>query len=472
MKTHVIIGAAAAGIGVLNTLIKLDPSSRIICISDEYENPYNKCFLADYLLKVKQEHELNIVRAELVNNPNVHLFLGIRAIKINPEEKSIELSDGTALPYDTLFIGTGSSPVMPPISGLHDGEGVFTFHTIADANKIMAYANDHGVKAVAIVGAGLSGLECADSLRSWGLEVTVIERSDRVLARQVDEQGANFIAAMMRSAGAELLCNQTVSEIVHENGRVVGVRLDHSFRIPQDFPTPLKLRRTGGTNGNLDEMESPTIGIEKNNSRSPLPVRHSSEERRLERLEGGSLLPVEMVIIATGLKPNVDLARSAGLALRDGYIWVDASMMTSDPSIFAGGDCVMVFDQITKQYVPSCTWPDAMQQGSIAAHGMALRLSSQASREASPGTAGQAQIKKSYPGAAVVTSSAFFGKTLVTCGLVNNFSPEYEVRITQGDDFYHKLVLDQGILKGYLLIGNTAQASKLRRAILTGEKWS
>lgn len=393
MKKHVIIGAAAAGIGVLNTLIKLDPNSRIICISDESENPYNKCFLADYLHKIKQEHELNIARAELLNNPNVHLFLGIRATKINPESKIIELSDGTILPYDTLFIGTGSSPVMPPITGLHDGGGVFTFHTIADANKIMAYANDHGVKAVAIVGAGLSGLECADSLRSWGLDVTIIERSERVLARQVDEQGSNFIAAMMRSAGAELLCNQTVSEIVHENGRVAGVRFING-----------EMRRVG------------------------------------------------MVIIATGLKPNVDLARSAGLALRDGYIHVDEFMCTSDSSIFAGGDCVMVLDQITKQYVPSCTWPDAMQQGSVAAHGMV-------------------QIIKSYPGAAVVTSSAFFGKTLVTCGLMNDFSPEFEVRVTQGDDFYHKLVLDQGILKGYLLIGSTAQASKLRRAILTGEKW-
>jgi NAD(P)H-nitrite reductase large subunit len=437
MKTHVIIGAAAAGIGVLNTLIKLDPISRIICISDESENPYNKCFLADYLHKVKQEHELNIVRTELLNNPNVHLFLGIRATKINPAEKTIELSDGTTLPYDTLFIGTGSSPVMPPITGLQDGlsrriEGCFTFHTIADANKIMAYAKDYGVKAVAIVGAGLSGLECADSLRSWGLDVTVIERSDRVLARQVDVQGSDFIGAMMRSAGAELLCNQTVSEIVHENGRVAGVRLENSFRIPQDF----------GTNGNLDEKACTNVSIEKNNSRS---------SRSLEG-DRDSVLPFQMVIIATGLKPNVDLARSAGLALRDGYIHVDDSMGTSAPSIFAGGDCVMVLDQITKQYVASCTWPDAMQQGSVAAHGMA-------------------QIKKSYPGAAVVTSSAFFGKTLVTCGLVSNFSPEFEVRITQGDDFYHKLVLDQGILKGYLLIGSTAQASKLRRAILTGEKW-
>lgn len=391
MKTHVIIGAAAAGIGVLNTLVKLDPNSRIICISDEPENPYNKCFLADYLHKIKEEGELGIVRSELVNNSNVHLFLGTRVTNINPEAKTISLHDGTTVHYDTLFIGTGSSPVMPPISGLRDGGGVFTFHTLADANKIKAYAKDYGVKDVAIIGAGLSGLECADSLRSWGLGVTVIERSARVLGRQVDEEGSQFIANMMQQMGIELLCEQTVSEVVHENGRVAGVRFQN--------------------------------GVE----RRP-----------------------EMVIIATGLKPNVELARDAGLVLRDGYILVDEYMNASDPSIFAGGDCVMVLDQITQHMVPSCTWPDAMAQGSIAAHNMT-----------------QAQIKKSYPGAFVITSSAFFGKTFVTCGLVNDIPSEFEVRITRGDDFYHKLVLDQGILKGYLLIGNTAQASRLRRAILT-----
>lgn len=394
MKTHIIIGAAAAGMGVLNTLIKLDPNSRIICISDETENPYNKCFLADYLHKVKQEHELHILRKEILEHPNFHLFLGVRVTAINPQTKTILLSDNTSVPYDTLFIGTGSSPIMPPIIGLQQAEGVFTFHTLADANKIMAYAKDNDVTRVGVVGAGLSGLECADSLRAWGLEVTVIERGDRVLTRQMDEAGSEFIAKCMRGVGIELLCNQTVEKVMHALGRVSSVLFS-----------------------------------------------------------SGEVRQIEMLIVATGLKPNGALAQNAGLAMRDGYIAVDEYMCSSDPNIFSAGDCVMVFDQITKQMVPSCTWPDAMQQGSIAAHGMS-------------------GIKKAYPGAFVITSSAFFGKTLVTAGEVNNLNPEYTVRITQGDDFYHKLVLHEGRLKGYLLIGNTSQASKLRRALLTGEPLS
>jgi|GEM_PF-341422 len=445
MKTHVIIGAAAAGISALNTLTKLDPNSRIICISDEPENPYNKCFLADYLHKVKQEDELNILRQDVFAKPNVNLFLAARVTNINPESKTISLSDGSDVPYDTLFIGTGSSPVIPPITGISNGEGVFTFHTLADANKIMAYAKDHGVRSVAVVGAGLSGLECADSLRSWGLDVTVIERGERVLARQVDEQGSVFIATMMERASIELLCNETVSEIMHEGGRVSGVRLvphkdldscvgeiniprssrslegygESNRYVPQGFPS-IQIG-TGGTNGK-----------EQN-------VRY--------------VRPVKMLIIATGLKPNVELARSAGLELRDGYIAVNDRMQCSDPSIFAGGDCVMVLDQLTKQYVPSCTWPDAMQQGSVAAHAMA-------------------DIEKKYLGAIVVTSSAFFGVTFVTCGMVMNIPEDYMVRVTRGDDFYHKIVLLDGVVKGYLLIGNTQQASKLRRAIMTGESWT
>lgn len=394
MKTQVIIGAAAAGIGVLNTLIKLDPNSRIICISDEKENPYNKCFLADYLNRVKQEHELNIIRPDLVAHPNLHFFFGLRVIKIDRAAKTILLDDGQMVPYDTLFIGTGSSPMMPPITGLHQGAGVFTFHTVADANKIMAYVAEQSVARAVVLGAGLSGLECADSLRAWGVAVTVIERSERVLARQVDQAGSECIAAMMERVGVELLCNQTVQEIMHENGRVSGVRFMN-----------------------------------------------------------GTVRPCEMIIIATGLKPNGELAKHAGLEMIDGYIRVNEFMCTSDSAIFAAGDCVMVLDQVSKQVVPSCTWPDAMQQGSVAAHNMA-------------------QIKKAYSGALVITSSAFFGNTFVTCGPVNEHSAEYDSRISQGDDFYHKILLHNGVVKAYVLIGNTAQASKLRRALLTGERWS
>ncbi len=378
MKTHVIIGTAAAGIGCLNTLVKFDPHSRIICISDETEKPYNKCFLADYVHKVKQENELNILRNEIINHPNFHLFLGMRVVAIDSALKTITLADETIVPYDTLFIGTGSSPIIPPLPGISTAQGVFTFHTLADVHKILAYVNDHAVTRVTIIGGGLSGLECADSLRARGLEVIVIERGDRVLARQVDQEGAAVIAKLMANAGIELRCNAFV---------------------------------------NKEEVQDK-----------------------------------EMFIIATGLKPNVELARSANLELCDGYIAVDDYMCTSDPNIFAGGDCVMVYDQVSKRYAPSCTWPDAMQQGSVAAFNM---ISSHS---------------KKYPGSCVITSSAFFGTSFVTCGPVVDVPDNAEIRISHGDGFYHKIILVDGKVAGYLLIGNTQIASKLKRMMLTGER--
>lgn len=430
MKTHVIIGTAAAGIGCLNTLIRLDSHSRIICISDEIEQPYNKCFLADYVQKVKQEDELCILRNEILENSNVRFMRGTRVIAIDRHAQTITLHDQTMLSYDTLFIGTGSSPFMPQISGIDVAQGVFTFHSLADVHQILAYAKDFHVQRVAIIGGGLSGLECADSLHALNFEVTVIERSEQVLARQVDQEGGQLIKRLMARCGVELLSGLTVQEIKRNESRVCAIKI-----------VPQQTERNKVNSVKTNENVSSVISKEKKFFSSP---------RSAKGL--GDFLPTHMLIIATGLKPNVELAQQAGLTLRDGYIGVDEYMRTSDPSIFAGGDCVTVYDQVTRQYAPSCTWPDAMQQGSVAAQNMI-----------SP------QFKK-YHGSCVITSSTFFGTSLVTCGPVAHPPAGAEIRVSRGDDFYHKIILVGGKVCGYLLIGNTQVASKLKRALLTGQK--
>lgn len=436
MKTYVIIGAAAAGIGALNTLTKLDPEARIVCISDEVEHPYNKCFLADYLHEDKQEGELCIVRNEILNNPNVSFLLDTRVVSIDSLAKTIMLNTGQPISYDTLLLATGSSPIIPQIPGLSHAEGIFTFHTLADANKIKAYANDHGVKQVVVIGAGLSGLECADALRSWGLEVMVIERNDHLLGSQVDEKGAAFIAELMKQAGVELLCNVHVEEIM-------TLSLNSSRRTDNSFQCAHKIKGQATTCACVISQVS------------AIRVRATPRSsRRIERCGvQDQMFPAQMVIVATGLKPNVELAQSAKIMLAGGYVAVNEYMQTSDSSIFAAGDCVQVFDQVSGRLKPSCTWPDAMQQGSIAAHGMV-------------------GVQKKYPGSIVITSSAFFGKTFVTCGPVALPPADYEVQVKEHEDFYHTILLHNEVVKGYLLIGNTGQASKLRRALLTGQPYS
>ena len=115
------------------------------------------------------------------------------------------------------------------------------------------------------------------------------------------------------------------------------------------------------------------------------------------RLASGKHLDADMLIIAVGVRPNVALAQQAGIVLGQTGIMTDEHMRTSVPTIYAGGDVAMVKDQLTGEYVQSRTWPDAMLQGLVAAHGMAGK-------------------HKIYPGVATVTSSAFFGLKIAACG--------------------------------------------------------
>lgn len=404
-KTHIIIGTSAAGIGVLNKLRALDPQSTIICISDEKEFPYNKCFLADFCAGSKSLEAVRTKNEQFFKDNRIDLRLGLKVVAIKRDEKKIELSGGTHLAYDTLFLGLGSGPVKPPITCsfnkqflLNDREvdtrslGLFTFHTLVDITNILNYLKKESSSNVIIVGAGLSGLECADALLNLGLNISVIDSHDQVLARQVDRQGSALIEQCMKQKNVSLIKNDRIKEIV---------------------------------------------GAEKVSSVT---------------LESGNELKANAVIFATGLHPRTQLAQQAGIELSNGYIVTNEFLQTNDPSIFAGGDCILVKDQLTGDYVPSCTWSDAMLQGLIAAHGIS-------------------GIQRSYPGTTIITSSTFFGIQFVTCGPVTK-SGEYQEVITTGGDYYHKFLVHDEYLKGFLLVGHVNDAPRLKKLILTRQKMS
>jgi nitrite reductase (NADH) large subunit len=402
-KTHIIIGTSAAGIGVLNKLRSLDPEGTIICISDEKELPYNKCLLADYMSGVKPEQAVFTRQPDFFKNNSIELLLGKKVVGINPNQQTVALDDGRTLAYDTLFLGLGSAVSKPPITctfasstfvlndphyTLHD-KGIFIFHTLGNVNDIVQYIKTKNVRNVCILGAGLSGLECADALSAHGLNIAVVEKGPHVLMRQVDAQGSALIEKYMHNKGITLLKNTSVTHIL------------------------------------------------------------GNESVKKIELESGEKIDADLLIIATGLKPRSSLATESGIETHQGYIITNDFLQTNVPTIWAGGDCIMVKDQLTGTLMPSCAWPDAMLQGSIAAHGMA----------------GQ---KKIYPGAAIISSTAFFGIQFVTCGLINENNGECVIRI--GQDFYHKLLIQDGYLKGYLLVGQVNEAPRLKKILLTRQK--
>lgn len=390
-KRHIIIGTSAAGLSAAKRLALLAPQDEIIVISDEAVLPYNKCHLASYLAGEKQELDVLTMQEQELDSKGIRFHLGVRVINIDTDAQEITCNDGSVFRYDTLFIGTGSSPKIPPILHIRHCQGVYTFHSLQDTQKLLHLKAEKKLNEVVIIGAGLSGLECADALIAHGVRVHVVELRERVLAEQVNRAGADLIQAQMKASGVHFYSSEQVMQIEHEDGAVRGLLL-----------------------GN------------------------------------GRSIPTDTVIVAAGLKPNTELLGNTPIELEMGHIIVNQHMQTNMPGIYAGGDCCMVIDQISGKRIPSRTWSDAMLQGMTAAFNMA----------------GQARV---YPGAVVITSSAFFGLKFATAGAVVDIPADCEVHEASSADSYELFVTRQGILVGFLMVGDTSRVTQCRRAILTKE---
>ena len=311
-QQFVIIGASAAGISAITTLRKLAPDSSVVCITQEQQLPYNKCFLADYLSGIKTQQQLFLKQESFFQDSFLTFKLGVSVVSIDRHNNRVHCSDGTVVEYTQLLLAVGSSMHMPPIKGFQGAHNLFQFHTLNDAQGLLDYCARPDVKDALVIGGGLSGLECADSLRLRGIKVTVIEREPQVMPRQLTLKAADFVHSAMKSVGVGLLQQVSVDHVINANGIITHVVL-----------------------------------------------------------EDGTLLKTDLVVCALGVRPNSELAHHAGLAVEQGAVVTNEFLQTNDPLIFAAGDVAQVTDVFTHEKIRSCAWPDAVQQGMYAATNMA-----------------------------------------------------------------------------------------------------
>ncbi|MGP3963591.1 nitrite reductase large subunit NirB [Nonomuraea sp. 3N208] len=206
--------------------------------------------------------------------------LSTRVTGIDRDARFVTLSDGGTEPYDALVLATGSAPFVPPVPG---AEHAFVYRTLEDLDAIRVAAKDAAEGVV--VGGGLLGLEAADALRALGLKAHIIEMSPWLMPRQVDEGGGAVLKQHIEDLGLSVHAGAGVKEIVADkDGRVAG------------------LRKPDGT-----------------------------------------LVDAQVVVFSAGIRPRDELARSSGLEVGErGGIVVDSAMLTSDPSIYAVGECALV----------------------------------------------------------------------------------------------------------------------------------
>ena len=229
----------------------------------------------------------------------INTWLNTQVIAIDPEQRQVRLGTGQTLAYDRLILTAGSTNFVPPIEGFGAG-GSFVLREAEDAMRIRAYVQERRCQRAAIAGGGLLGLEAAYALKKLGLHVTVLEVADRLLHRQLDERASELLRRYLEGLGIEIaLAVQAELEVA--DGRVAAVKLSD-----------------------------------------------------------GSRIQAELFLVSAGIRPNVEIARDAGLEINRGVV-VDDHMRTSDPNIFAAGDVA------EREEMIHGLWRTAVDQAQVAA---------------------------------------------------------------------------------------------------------
>ena len=314
----VIVGGVAAGPKVASKVARLIPDADITIIDKGKILAYAGCGLPYYISGVvKDQAELTSSHAGVVRDPvfsrnvkNVHVMNQTEVLEIDRSKKRVNVRNyredqKTWINYDKLVLATGATPIIPDIKGNHL-KNIFTLHGVTDAEGIKSALENQMARDVVIIGGGLIGIEITDALAQKGCRVTIVEQRTQIL-RILDWEIAKLVENHLEAHGVKVLTETSVEAF---------------------------------------------YGYEK--------VTSVSTNR--------GILPADLVISAIGVHPNVSLAKKAGLNLGvTGGIAVDGKMQTSDPDIYAAGDCTETTNLITQKpdYIPLGS--TANKQGRVAA---------------------------------------------------------------------------------------------------------
>jgi 3-phenylpropionate/trans-cinnamate dioxygenase ferredoxin reductase subunit len=275
----VIVGAGHAGGSLAAMLRQYGVQGRITLLSEESVPPYQRPPLSKACLMGEVDATSLLLKPEhFYTEREIELRLGARVAQIDRIHRKVTLQDGVSLSYDHLILATGSRPVVPSIEGSHLA-GVLYLRTLPDAHALKSYMR-LGKKLV-ILGGGYIGLEVAASARAVGLEVIVLERESRLLARVACATLSTFLRDYHEKRGVKFELGATAVRLLQAGGHVRGVRL--------------------------------------------------ADDRQID---------CDAVLVCVGAQPNDELAAQAGLRTERGIV-VDGHSRTSDPHVFAIGDVAL-----------------------------------------------------------------------------------------------------------------------------------
>ncbi len=208
MKNYVIIGGGIASLGCIEGIRKHDGEGKITLVCGEDYLPYARPLISYYLENKTTLEKMNYRSEDFYKKNNVEVKKGVKATKIN--RNTVSCDDGSEIAFDRLLAATGSSPFVPPISGLENVKNVFTFMTICDTLKLEKAIKKNS--RVLIVGAGLIGLKCAEGLAGRVKEITVCDLADKVLSSILDSECASVVKEKIEENGIKFMLSDSVEK--------------------------------------------------------------------------------------------------------------------------------------------------------------------------------------------------------------------------------------------------------------------
>jgi len=371
----VLIGNGMAGVRAIEELFKHNTTDEagseqydITVIGSEPHPNYNRIMLSPVLAGEQTIDDIILNSLEWYEENNIELITGDAVTEISRIKKSVVTESGKEFPYDRLLIATGSNPFIIPVPGA-DKEGVLGFRDIYDVNTMVAASKSH--KKAVVIGGGLLGLEAANGLMKQGMDVTVVHLLDSLMERQLDKPASALLKTSLEERGMTFLMEAQTAEIVGD-ARVTAVKF-----------------------------------------------------------ADGSEVAADLVVMAVGIRPNLELAQKAGIHCERGIV-VNDTMQTFDPVIYAVGECVQHRNECYGLVAP------LFEQAKVAANHLAHVGSTR------------------YIGSMTSTKLKVTGIDLFSAG---EFNEEDGDEVLQMQDVasgvYKKLVLKDNIIKGAVMFGDT-----------------
>ncbi len=398
----VLIGNGMAGIRAIEELFKHNTTDEsgsdcydITVIGAEPYPNYNRIMLSPVLASEQTIDDIILNSLEWYKENNITLVTGDAAAEISRVKKTVVTESGKQFPYDRLLIATGSNPFILPIPGA-DKEGVLGFRDIYDVDTMVQASKDY--KKAVVIGGGLLGLEAANGLMKQGMDVTVVHLLDSLMEMQLDKPASALLKSSLESRGMTFMMEAQTAELVGDK-RVSSVKF-----------------------------------------------------------ADGTEIDADLVVMAVGIRPNIELAKKAGIYCERGIV-VNDTMQTFDPQIYSVGECVQHRNACYGLVAP------LFEQAKVAANHLA--------------SVGSAR----YIGSMTSTKLKVTGIDLFSAGDFNEQEGDEILEFhDEAGGVYKKLVLTGNVIKGAVMFGDTmdgtwyfslmrdaANVADFRKTILFGQ---